>query len=447
MIKLKKGLDLPITGEPEQVIRDQKDTSTIAVLGIDYVGMKPTMMVRVSDEVKLGQVLFTDKKNPSVKYTSPGSGRVIAIRRGEKRALLSVVIELSGDAEITFNAYTPDQLSSLAREKVVEQLLESGSWTALRARPFSKVANPETTPHSIFITAMDTNPLAPSIEKILDGQEENFRNGLQILSKLTDGKLHLCKSPGANIPDADLENLSVEEFDGPHPAGLVGTHIHFLDPVGRQKTVWYIGVQDVVAFGKLFTTGKIHVERIVALAGPAVKEPRLVKTRIGASLTDVTARELNDDDNRIISGSILAGHAADEAVGFLGRYHQQISVIAEDSARRFLGWMDPGLNLFSVKNIVLSKLFPGKKFKFSTSTNGEHRPIVPSGNYGQVMPLDILPLFLMRALAVDDVEEAESLGCLELDEEDLALCAFVCPSKLDFGPLLRRNLTMIEKEG
>ncbi len=447
MIKLKKGLDLPITGAPEQVIRDQKDTSTIAVLGIDYVGMKPTMMVRVSDEVKLGQVLFTDKKNPSVKYTSPGSGRVIAIRRGEKRALLSVVIELSGDEEITFNSYSPDQLVSLEREKIVEQLLESGSWTALRARPFSKVADPDTTPHSIFITAMDTNPLAPSIEKILEGQDEDFRNGLQILSKLTDGKLHLCKSPGANIPSADLDNLSVEEFSGPHPAGLVGTHIHFLDPVGRQKTVWYIGVQDVVAFGKLFTTGKIAVERIVALAGPAVKEPRLIKTRIGASLADVTARELNGDDNRIVSGSILSGHAADEAVGFLGRYHQQISVLAEDRERRLLGWLDPGLNLFSVKNIVLSKLTPKKKFNFSTSTNGEHRPIVPSGNYGQVMPLDLLPLFLMRALAVDDVEEAERLGCLELDEEDLALCAFVCPSKLDFGPLLRRNLTIIEREG
>lgn len=447
MIKLKKGLDLPITGAPEQVIRDQKDTSTIAVLGIDYVGMKPTMMVRVSDEVKLGQVLFTDKKNPSVKYTSPGSGRVIAIRRGEKRALLSVVIELSGDEEITFNSYTPDQLVSLEREKIVEQLLESGSWTALRARPFSKVADPDTTPHSIFITAMDTNPLAPSIEKILEGQDEDFRNGLQVLSKLTDGKLHLCKSPGANIPGADLDNLSVEEFSGPHPAGLVGTHIHFLDPVGRQKTVWYIGVQDVVAFGKLFTTGKIAVERIVALAGPAVKEPRLIKTRIGASLADVTARELNGEDNRIVSGSILSGHAADEAVGFLGRYHQQISVLAEDRERRLLGWLDPGLNLFSVKNIVLSKLTPKKKFNFSTSTNGEHRPIVPSGNYGQVMPLDLLPLFLMRALAVDDVEEAERLGCLELDEEDLALCAFVCPSKLDFGPLLRRNLTIIEREG
>jgi Na+-transporting NADH:ubiquinone oxidoreductase subunit A len=239
----------------------------------------------------------------------------------------------------------------------------------------------------------------------------------------------------------------VTDFIGPHPAGNVGTHIHFLDPVHRLKTVWHIGLQDVIGVGKLFTTGKLYVERVVSLAGPSVARPRLLRTRIGASLPDLTEGQLKNEESRVLSGSVLSGRSGIDAFAYLGRYHQQITVLPEQHKRIFLGWLDPGLNLYSVKNIVLSKLLRNKKFAFGTSKNGEVRAILPSYNYEKVMPLDLMPLFLMRALAVDDVEEAESLGCLELDEEDLALCAFVCPSKLEFGPLLRKNLTLIEKEG
>ena len=447
MIKIKRGLNLPITGEPEQIIQDHKTPSTVAVLGGDYIGMKPTMAIRVADSVKLGQLLFTDKKSPEVRYTSPGAGRVIAIHRGDKRALLSVVIQLSGNDEIAFKSYSDGRLPSLKREQVVELLVESGQWTALRTRPYSKVANPKTTPHAIFVNAMDTNPLAPAIDKILEGKERDFANGLTVVSKLTDGKLYICKAPTTELPRIDLANLQVETFTGPHPAGNVGTHIHFLDPVSRQKMVWHLGLQDVIAIGRLFTTGKLYVERVISLAGPSVRQPRLVRTRIGAAVQDITAGEIREGEHRIISGSILSGHHAVAATAFLGRYDQQISVIPENRERKFLGWLSPGFNRFSVKNIYLSKLIPGKKFDFSTSLNGETRAIIPSGNYEKVVPLDLMPLFLMRALAVNDVEDAESLGCLELDEEDLALCSFVCPSKLEFGPLLRRNLTMIEKEG
>ncbi|MEN8259520.1 MAG: Na(+)-translocating NADH-quinone reductase subunit A [Pseudomonadota bacterium] len=447
MIKINKGLNLPMQGEPEQIVKDTKIPRRVAVLGSDYIGLRPTMAVKENDTVKKGQLLFADKRMPGVKFTAPGAGRVAAIHRGEKRVLISLEIELSGNAEVTFDTYWEDCLCSLERGRIVEQLLDSGLWTALRARPFSKVANPDGTPHSIFINAMDSNPLAPAIDKILAGSEEDFVNGARILARLTSGSLFLCQAPGTPVPTMDIRNLVIAEFKGPHPSGNVGTHIHFLDPVHRHKTVWHIGVQDVIAVGALFTTGRLHTDRIISLAGPAVKNPRLIKTRLGASVEDLTAGELADGEKRIISGSVLSGRAASGETGFLGRYHQQISVLPEHRERELLGWLNPGLNLYSIKNVVLSKLIPGKKFAFTTSTHGEVRAILPSYNYERVMPLDIMPLFLIRALAVNDVDEAENLGCLELDEEDLALCAFVCPSKLEFGPLLRRNLTSIEEEG
>jgi len=335
----------------------------------------------------------------------------------------------------------------LTAEQAKELLLDSGLWTSLRARPFSRVANPEQTPNSIFVTAMDSSPLAPSIPQILAGREHHFKNGLMVLSKLTRGKVFVCKAPGAAIPVPGIENVVVEEFAGPHPAGLVGTHIHFLDPVSRSKTVWHVGAQDVAAIGELFTTGKINTERVAAIGGPSARNPRLIKTRVGASLKDVVSGEVTEGDNRVVSGSVLSGHIASGFNAFLGRFHQQITLLPEGTQKEFLGWLRPGLNLHSVKNIVLSKLVPGKKFAFSTATNGGRRAIVPSGSLEEVMPMDILPTILVRALAMDNVEDAEQLGALELDEEDLALCTYVCPSKLDYGPILRRNLTIIEKEG
>lgn len=446
LIRIKKGLNIPISGEPEQAVHQAPAVRRVALLGQDYVGMKPTMAVEVGDEVKLGQVLFTDKKIPGVKYTAPGAGRVAAVNRGDRRALISVVIELKGDAQVEFEAFAEAALAGLSREKVKQQLVDSGMWTALRARPFGKVADPESTPHSIFVTAMDTNPLAPSIEVILQGKERDFQNGLTVLSHLTDGRVYVCTAPGAKIPVSGAK-VSVEQFAGPHPAGLPGTHIHFLDPVSRQKTVWHIGAQDAVAIGRLFTTGRLDVERIIALAGPSVKKPRLLRTRLGASLEELTDGELTTDNNRVISGSVLSGFRAAGEAAFLGRYHQQVTVLREGGDRPFLGWLSPGFNLYSVKNIVASKLIPQKKFAFTTALNGGPRAIVPVGSYEAVMPLDILPTLLLRSLAINDVEEAEQLGLLELDEEDLALCTYVCPSKIDHGLNLRKTLTIMEKEG
>jgi Na+-transporting NADH:ubiquinone oxidoreductase subunit A len=403
--------------------------------------------VSVGDYVKVGQLVFIDKKRPLIKYTAPGSGKVVAINRGEKRALISVVIALEGHDEVTFNSYPEGMLPNLDRESVAGLLLDSGLWTSIRSRPFSRVADPEITPHSLFITAMDTNPLAPSVAKIIEGRERHYINGVTVLSRLTEGSVYICKSPGAAIPEVKADSVSTVEFSGPHPAGNAGTHIHFLDPAGRHRQVWYINAQDVIAAGMLFTSGTLNVERIISLAGPSVKNPRLIKTRLGASVADITSGELKGGEHRAISGSVLSGHTAQESTGYLGRYHQQVSVIPEGGKREFLGWLNPGLHSYAVKNIVLSRLFPGRKFSFTTETHGSRRAVVPVGAYEKVMPLDIMSNYLFRALAADDIEEAEKLGCLELDEEDLALSTFVCPSKIDHGAVLRRNLTLIEKEG
>ncbi|MGR9073130.1 MAG: Na(+)-translocating NADH-quinone reductase subunit A [Gammaproteobacteria bacterium] len=446
MIKITKGLDLPIKGKPEQVVRDEKSTQTVAVLGGDYPGLKPTLAVKVGDRVRKGQLLFTDKNTPAVGFTSPGTGRIKAVNRGERRVLQSIEIELEGSGQIEFESYRAVRTGRTDREKIVRLLLESGLWTALRSRPFGKVADPEKPPNSIFITAMDSNPLAPSVESILKGREQEFTGGVRLISRLTEGRVFICKYPSTFIPEMNIANLSIHDFSGPHPSGIVGTHIHFLDPVRRGKTVWHIGLQDVIAVGRLFDDGLLDTGRVVSLVGSGALRPRLCKTRIGASLKDLTAGELKPGEQRILSGSPLSGFHARGPVAYLGRYHQQVSILPEDRRREPLGWLTPGFDRFSIKRIVASRFLPKRLLDFTTSTHGEIRPIIPSGNYERVMPLDILPLFLIRALAVGDVEEAERLGCLELEEEDLALCAYVCPSKQEFGPMLRAILTSIEEE-
>lgn len=447
MIKLKRGLDLPITGSPEQSIREGKSVRTVAVVGFDYNGMKPTMAVAVGEQVKCGQVLFNDKKTEGVLYTAPASGTVVEINRGEKRVLQSVVIEVNGDDAVEFLKVSESEIAGLSREQVQENLVNSGMWTALRTRPFSKVPEVGSVPSSVFVQAMDTNPLAADPQVIIQEKESAFKQGLQLLAKLTDGKVFVCQAGGANTPVSGDAKIEVASFDGPHPAGLPGTHIHNLDPVSATKTVWSVNYQDVIAIGNLFTTGRLDVERVVALAGPQVKNPGLVRTRVGANVNDLTEGELNGTNNRLISGSVFGGRATRGPVSYLGRYHLQLSVLEEGDTRDFMGWLSPGSQRFSLLNIYLSKLAPSRLFNFNTNTNGSERAMVPVGLYEKVMPLDILPTQLLRSLAVGDTEQAQLLGALELDEEDLALCTFVCPGKYEYGPILRDNLTRIEKEG
>ncbi|MDO3386385.1 Na(+)-translocating NADH-quinone reductase subunit A [Gilvimarinus sp. SDUM040013] len=447
MIKIRRGLDLPISGAPEQTIKDGPSARSVAVIGPDYHGMKPTMAVSVGDKVKLGQLLFTDKKTEGVRYTAPASGTVAAINRGERRMLQSVVIDVEGEEAESFKAYSEDELKQADGQAVRDQLNEAGLWLALRSRPYSKVPALDAKANSIFVTAIDTNPLAANPEVVLKGQEEAFKQGLQVLTKLTDGKVFVCKAQGADIPVAAGDQFQVAEFGGVHPAGNAGTHIHHLDPVSAQKSVWTIGYQDVVAFGVLFSEGRIETSRVVAVAGPQVEAPALVRTRVGANLDELTAGGLKGDHNRLISGSVFGGRTARGAYNYLGRYHTQVSVLTEGDDRPMLHYLRPGTNYFSVMGIYLSKLMPSKLFNFTTTTMGSERAMVPVGSYEKIMPLDILPTQLLRALIVGDTDTAQKLGCLELDEEDLALCTFVCPGKYEYGPILRDNLTRIELEG
>lgn len=448
MIKIRRGLDLPIAGAPEQQIHAGPRVRTVALIGPDYVGMKPTMEVEVGDRVKLGQVLFSDKRSPEVKFTAPAAGRVAAINRGEKRVLQSVVIDVDGEEEVSFPRHEPSRLAGLGASVVRQQLLDSGLWTAFRTRPYSKVPRAEDVPHSIFVTAVDTHPLAADPELVIREQADAFQHGVTVLTLLTEGKVFVCKGPTSSVPVPNHPRVQGEEFAGPHPAGLPGTHIHFLDPVNAHKSVWHIGYQDVIAIGKLFTEGRLYVERVISLAGPQVEKPRLLRTRLGASTEELTAGELRAGESRTVSGSVLGGRGAVGPFAFLGRYHQQLSVLKEGRERQFMGWLSPGLNKHSVLGIYLSSfLGGGRRFAMTTTTNGSERAMVPVGAYERVMPLDILPTQLLRYLLVGDTDTAQKLGCLELDEEDLALCTYVCPGKYEYGPVLRENLERIEKEG
>ena len=451
LINIKKGLDLPITGQPEQTIHDGPRTRSVALIGADYVGMKPTMLVKEGDRVKRGQILFTDKKTPGVNFTAPGAGEVIAINRGARRVLQSVVIRLDDDEQDeTFEQIDRNRLADLSAEQIRDNLVNSGLWTALRTRPYSRTPSPETRPEAIFVTAMDSNPLAADAGVILKEYAQDFNDGLTVLAKLTDGPVYVCKAPQTELSTPSSGQYKVAAFTGPHPAGLPGTHIHFLHPVSATRTVWYIGYQDVIAVGKLFTTGKLWVERVISLAGPSVSQPRLIRTRVGANTEDLIDGQLKDDKEcRVVSGSVFSGRRASNWAAYLGRFHNQISVLAEGRHRELFGWIVPGKNKFSKINVFISSFSrkKGQQFDFTTSQNGSPRAMVPIGNFEEVMPLDILPAQLLRYLVVGDSDMAQALGCLELDEEDLALCSFVCVGKYDYGPVLRNNLTRIEREG
>lgn len=447
MIKIKKGLNLPIKGAPEQTIGNAVTVSKVAVLGEEYVGMRPTMHVQVGDVVKKGQLLFEDKKNPGVKFVAPAAGEVIEVNRGAKRVLQSVVVGLKGEEAIAFDKVDAGAILTTPRQTLVDTLIESGLWTAIRTRPFSKSPAVDSTPHSIFVTAVDTNPLALDPQLVIAERELDFANGIKVLNQLASGgKVFVCKALDAKV-DASGDNVEVHEFAGPHPAGLVGTHIHHLDPVGAAKKVWHVNYQDVIAIGATITSGDLDTSRVISIAGPAAKSPTIVRTQLGAYTNELVKGQFDDIPTRVISGSVLNGTKASGPQAYLGRFHLQLSLIVEDTEKKFLGWITPGSDKHSVTRAYLGHLNPKKLFNMTSTTNGSDRSMVPIGNYERVMPLDVIPTLLLRDLLSGDTDGAQTLGALELDEEDLALCTYVCPGKYDYGPVLREALTTIEAEG
>lgn len=449
MITIKKGLDLPITGEPSKEISEHTPTH-VALIGYDYIGMRPTMHVKEGDTVAKGQVLFEDKKRLGVKYVAPAAGKIVAINRGERRVFESLVIEVDKSGkEIEFTKFPSSNLANLNRETVVDTLVKSGEWTALRTRPFSRTPEIDSVPSAIFVTATDTNPLCANPDDIINANIDAFNDGLTVLSVLSPKTL-VCHGATAPAKATNLASGNTTEyhgFVGVHPAGNAGTHIHFLHPLARGVTVWTIGYQDVIAIGKLFTTGKIYTERTISLAGPVVKNPRLVRTTRGADLAELTDGELENGENRIISGSVLSGRKASGTLAYLGRFANQVSVLKECYERPAMHFFSFGFNRFSFLPIYMSQFAKGKKFPFTTNTHGSPRAMVPIGSFERIMPQDYLPTQLLRALIVEDIVEAVELGALELDEEDLALCTFICSGKYEYGDILRDNLTRIEAEG
>ncbi len=447
-VTIRRGLDIPMAGLPEQRIESAAPVERVGLVGDDCIGLKPTMLVQEGERVKFGQPLFTDKQNEAAIFTSPGAGTVVAINRGAKRRFESLVIRLEGDDQVHF-ASGPDDARSGSPEKLRLLLQQSGLWCNLRTRPFGRIPAAAAVPSSLFVTAMDTNPLAADPLVVIDEQPELFRLGIDILRRTLSTPIHLCSRPGVVLPGADLEGVESWGFTGPHPAGLPSTHIHFIDPVHSGKEVWHICAQDVLAIGHLFAFGRLAAERVVALGGTGFARPRLVRTRLGASLGELCRDERLADGGtyRLLSGSPLDGRPFEERTGFLGRYHRQVSLVAEGSGRSLFGWLTPGLDRFSVTGLFASSLARGKRFPFMTATWGGQRAIYPLGTYEKVMPLDIVATALLKSLAVGDIEKSMALGCLELIEEDLALASFVCPGKNEFGPMLRTLLTAIEEEG
>ncbi len=449
-MNLSKGLDLPITGQPEQVIHEGPAIRSVAINGADFKGLKPKILVAEGDMVKTGQPLFVHKDAPEIQYTSPASGRIRAINRGPKRVLETIVIDLSeNNGDYTFAAYLAGGLKKLKREEVQDNLYKSGLWTSFRTRPYSKVPLTGAVPNSIFVTSIDTDPLSADPAIIIDQSLEEYAYGLEVISKLTDGSVHVCQAPNGVKPKKEIERVVYHEFSGPHPAGLAGTHIHFIDPVHAEKTVWTIDYQDVISIGRLFVTGRLDVERIISIAGPLAETPRLVATRVGASTMDLTDGEIKPDiPCRVVSGSVLSGSIASDQFAFLGRYHKQITLMEEDKKQEVLGWLIPGFKKYSFINVHFSSLLRRiLKFPFGTNQRGSRRAMVPLGSYERVVPLDILPTQLLRSILIMDTDQAQKLGALELDEEDLALCTFICHSKHEYGEALRATLDKIEKEG
>jgi len=447
-ITISKGLDIPISGEVTDLQITKHVTKKVAVLGKDYHDLKPTMLVKVGDQVIKGQKLLEDKKIPGLFIVAPISGEVIEINRGERRAFESLVIETDNkEEEIVFI----ENLSSFRtnQENVRNILIESGLWTNLKKRPFSKVPNIDENVDEMFISCLDTSPLCVDPEIFIKQNLDDFNKGIEILSLITSKYVHISSKIGSNL---FVENGKVRlyEFNNMHPAGNVGTQIHYISPLGRNKSVWTINYQHVCQIGHMFNFGRLSFKKLVSVAGPQLKSPFVLETISGVDLIEILKDKLIEGTNRIISGSVLSGRNAAQNESFLGHFHNQISVLreVEDVDRELFNWFRPDLKKHSFLPVFFTKFFEKiNPVNFTTSMNGADRAIVPIGVYEDVLPFNIMATQLLKSIVLRDTEEAQDLGILEFDEEDLSLATYVCPSKYDYGSILRENLKLIEDEG
>ncbi|MDG1147483.1 MAG: Na(+)-translocating NADH-quinone reductase subunit A [Crocinitomicaceae bacterium] len=447
-VKLKKGLDIRLVGAASKVKTNAKTPQMVSMKPSDFHGMTPKMLVKEGQEVKAGTIIFQDKYNEPIKFSSPVSGKVEKIVRGEKRRILEVLISTSQDQQ--FEPSDVKSVESMSNDEVKATMLASGLWPFVKQRPLDIVANPINEPKAIFVSTFDSSPLAPDFNYVLEEEGEAFNAGMDALKKLTSGKVHLTlngKSSAATT-FTNVKGVEVNTFTGKHPAGNVGTHIHHIDPVNKGEFVWTVNAQDVAIIGRYFLTGKYNAKRTIALTGSEIKDPQYIDTIIGANVADLLDGQLTSDNVRVISGNVLTGDKIAQD-GYLGFYHNQITVIPEGNELKFVltkGWLGLGFDKFSNSRLFPTFLTGNKKFRLDTNTNGEERAFVVTGELEKVFPFDILPMQLAKAAITDDIDGMENLGIYEVAPEDFALCEYVCTTKINIQDKIRKGLDLIGEE-
>jgi Na+-transporting NADH:ubiquinone oxidoreductase subunit A len=444
-IKLKKGLNINLSGEADKVYANVPSSNLYVLKPTDFHGLTPKLVVKEGDQVLSGSTLFFDKYNEAVKFSSPVSGVVTSIVRGAKRKIMEVVI--TSEAENKYKAFDKIESADLSRKQIINHMLESGVWPFIRQKPYDVIANQNDVPKSIVISSFNTEPLSADNDFVLHGLEKEFQSGIQILKKLTDGVVHLNVDSSTNPSKVftDTKGVEINKFSGPHPSGNVGVQLHHIDPINKGDVVWYLYPQDVLAISRLFSEGKYDVSRIVALTGSQVMKPRYYRIIAGSSISNMIVDNIKEGESRFISGSALTGQQISKE-GAIGFYDTQVTVIPEGNYQEFLGWLAPGLNKFSMSKAYFSWMSPSKKYDLDTNYHGEERAYVVTGQYEQVLPMDIYPMQLIKACLIEDIEAMENLGIYEVSPEDLALCEFVCTSKMEVQSIIRKGLDLIKKE-
>ncbi len=443
VIKLRKGLDIKLEGSAEKKLETLQIPATVALKPTDFPGLTPKLSIKAGNEVKAGDALFYDKYHPEVKYTAPYGGKVVSVNRGERRRILEVVIETDQNAgSVDFGKADPTKLPG---EKVKETLLKSGLWPFIKRRPYGITASPDDQPKAIFISTFDTAPLAPDYNFVMNGQLETFQTGINALAKLTEGKVHL--GVNENSIFTSVKNVEITKFEGPHPAGNVGVQIHHVTPVFKGHVVWTINVQDVLFIGRLFETGKVDFTRTIALTGSEIQKPVYCTTILGTKISSVLKGKLIKVGykQRIISGNALTGTRV-KPEDYHGFYDSQITVIPEGDEYEFLGWASLGVKKFSASKTFMSSLLPAKSYKMNANLHGGERAFVLTNQYEKVVPMDIYPVILLKAILAGDIDKMEQLGIYEVVEEDLALCEYVCVSKIKVQDILRSGINIMIKE-
>jgi len=442
-IKLKKGLDIKLLGEATEELVNSNISNTYAIKPTDFTGLIPKIAVKPGFDVKAGSVLFFDKYNPEIKFTSPVSGKVTEIQRGERRKVLRIIIE--ADKELKYENFDKIDINSINIEDIKQTLLDSGTWTFIRKRPYAIIANPEEKPKSIFISGFDNAPLAPNYDFIIKENIKEFQAGINVISKLTDGKVNLNISDKTGSVYSDITGVEKNTFIGKHPSSTVGTQINHIDPLNKGEVIWYINPQDVIIIGRLFTESKYDARKIVALTGSEVNEPKYYNTMIGATVDSICENNVKEGNNRYISGNVLTGTkiSKDDYISF---YDSQLTIIPEGDYYEFFGWISPRLKKFSMSKLYFSWLMPNKKYALDTNLNGGERAFVVSEQYEKVVPMDIYPVELLKACLAEDIDKMEQLGIYEVAEEEFALCDFVCTSKMETQDIIRKGINLMIKE-